>query len=510
MTDVTAAPLLHTELHSWHESHQAKLVDFEGWEMPVSYDAGTIAEHLATRRSAGLFDVSHMGRFRITGDRAVAHLEYVLTNDPRGLDVGQAHYTFIATEQGGAVDDAYLYRVGDDDYLLVVNAANRSKDWEWLNQHNKPGATMEDVSDDLAMVSLQGPLATTVLLEALGEIELPDHKRNRLISTDASGRRLIIARTGYTGEPIGFELFPHREDAVEMWERLVAAGAVPAGLGARDSLRLEAGFPLYGHELGEDRDGVEIPIFANSLAAWAVRAEASSPFIGQPDLARQREEFTLIKRHELSTPVSVRRLTRLVQPLAVFEGRKPLRAGNSVMLDGEPVGYVTSGTSVPYATFDGDGIDGAPTDEHGVRPIALALLRSDIHYRTDRRVVLQVADDRGRVSNAELAERNVWSAAPYARPYPGFEATDPARALEPDALPEAAARLGADSAANTRWRREECVNLIPSEQPTSEFVDRLCRADPAGRYNEHNHVKALGPNAGDVRYYQGTGFITEK
>jgi len=277
--------LRRTALFDWHRDNGATLVDFAGWEMPVQYETGVIAEHLATRRRTGLFDVAHMGRYLFTGPDALAHLSYVLTNDPRGLKVGEAHYTFIGNENGGAVDDSYLYRIGEGEYLLVVNASNREKDWDWIAGHNELGSEMTDVSDDLGMISVQGPTATDVLLSALGDIDLPENKRNQLCVTHAGGHRLIIARTGYTGEASAFEVFPEADFTVELWKRLVAAGGVPNGLGARDSLRLEAGLPLYGHELGEDIDGNDIPLFANSLATWGVRG-APDDFIGQADLAR--------------------------------------------------------------------------------------------------------------------------------------------------------------------------------------------------------------------------------
>lgn len=485
------------------------MVEFAGWEMPVRYGVGPIAEHLATRRRAGLFDIGHMGRFRIAGPNAVEHLSHVLTNDPRGLRVGEAHYTFIASETGGAIDDAYLYRVDEEEFLLVVNAANRVEDWDWLTRHNHHDSTLTDASDELGMIALQGPAATDILRGAFGDIELPDNKRNKLCGTHIDGWHVVVSRTGYTGETSAFELFAGQEHTVEVWERLIAAGATAAGLGARDSLRLEAGLPLHGHELGDDINGDEIPIFANALAAWAVRS-APEDFIGQVDLARQRTEYEALRRDELSTPVEDRRLTHLVRSVAVFDGRKPLRHGHRLLLDDEEVGYVTSGTSVPFAHFDGSDIGAAPTEEYGLRPIGLALIRSDIRYRTDAPIIFQVLDERGRETHAELVQKNVWPIAPYARPYPGFEPSEPGVVLEPHDPAATARKLRDDAAANTRWRREECINLIPSEQTTSAFVDGLCRADPAGRYNEHNRLNALGPNSDDVRYYQGTAFMMQK
>jgi aminomethyltransferase len=252
MAKNTTSELLKTVLHDWHVSHGAKMVEFGGWDMPVHYQPGIIKEHLETRRRTGLFDVSHMGRFRISGNTAESFLLKVLTNNARALQPGEAQYTFIANEDGGAVDDAYLYKLADDDFLLVVNAANRGKDWEWLRQHDRDdGMTMTNVSEELAMISLQGPDSAVILEQLVPKTDLPENKRNRLSTVRVTGQRVIAARTGYTGESVCFELFPPRAFAVELWESLVRLGAVPAGLGARESLRLEAGLPLYGRKTGK-------------------------------------------------------------------------------------------------------------------------------------------------------------------------------------------------------------------------------------------------------------------
>jgi aminomethyltransferase len=213
---------------------------------------------------------------------------------------------------------------------------------------------------------------------------------------------LVVARTGYTGESVCFELFVPTSAAVELWQRLVGAGARPVGLGARDSLRLEAGLPLYGHELGLDIDGDAIPIFANALARFGVRGSGQGVYIGGAALDRQRLEFEQIAKGTCSTPVEQRVLRRLVKPLAAFESRRPLRAGHRLFLDGDAVGYVTSGTSVPVAR------DGAKlADEPRMRPIGLALVRSDIRYSASPRVRFDVRDARGDVLVAELVERNL-------------------------------------------------------------------------------------------------------
>lgn len=510
MAQAEAIQLRHTVLHDWHVEARARMVEFGGWDMPVQYPTGIVQEHLSTRRAAGLFDVSHMGRFRISGAGAEALLMYALTNNAQALDPGLAQYTFIANETGGAVDDAYLYRLAKNDFLLVVNAENRDKDWNWLEGLKSGEVTFADESERLGMIALQGPEASHVLERIVDGSELPENKRNRLRAARIDGHEVIIARTGYTGEAICFEIFPERDFTVELWQKLVDAGAVPVGLGARDSLRLEAGLPLYGHELGLDPEGREIPIFANGLARFAVRPLGNQDYIGRAELEKQQDEYVHIMRRELDAPVERRLLTHIIQPIAVFEGRKPLRSGFKVYLDGAHAGYVTSGTSVPFSGFRGQGITAAPSDSHELRPIGLALLRSDILYVADRPVTLEVEDARGNRTTAELVERNLWPVTPYSRPYTGFRHVPEPPRTDLSGLTELARDLRRESAANNRWRRAECINLIPSEQPTSSFVDSLMTSDPAGRYNEHNRVKALGPAAPDVRYYKGTSFIMDK
>ena len=510
MAEGHADALAETVLHPWHVENGAKMVPFGGWDMPVQYAGGIIQEHLATRRNAGLFDVSHMGRYRIAGAAAESFLLRVLTNNAQALDAGHAHYTFIANEAGGALDDAYLYKLADADFLLVVNASNREKDWDWLVSHNDAGADLEDISEAVAMVSLQGPRSGEILGQVVDAADLPENKRNRLATARLDGHDLIVARTGYTGESVCFELFPEQDQAVALWQRLLELGAGPVGLGARDSLRLEAGLPLYGHELGSDPAGVEIPIFANAIANVGIRHSDEHDYIGKTALERQREELIHIRRGELESPVEDRLLKALVQPIALFDGRRPVRAEYTVRDGDTDIGWVTSGTVVPYSGFFGTGITASPSDDHNLRPIGLAMVRSDYRYRTDRPIVLDVVDGRGNVMEAELVERNLWPLAPYTRPYTGFRSPPEGERTAAEEVEARAAALADEAVANTRWRRRECINLIPSEQPTSAYVDTLCVADPAGRYNEHNRIKALGPGAPDVRYYKGTAFIMDK
>ena len=503
--------LSRTVLHDWHVSHGARMVDFAGWSMPVQYRTGIIAEHLATRRGAGLFDVSHMGRYRVTGPGAESFLLRTLTNNASGLDPWQAQYTFIANEAGGGVDDAYLYRLAREDFLLVVNAGNRATDWAWLGRYlPESGVRLVDESAEIGMLSLQGPTSSEVLAQLVDARDLPENKRNRISVVDFEGRSLIMARTGYTGESVCFELFPESDVAVRLWERLVEAGAVPVGLGARDSLRLEAGLPLFGHELGPGPDGRDIPLFANSLARFAVRTGGEHDFVGAAALRAQREEYELIRRGELRVPPSERLLTHLVQPVAVFDGRRPLRQGYRVRYRGEDAGWITSGTTVPCAVFEGEGIASAPGGEHTMRPIGLALLRSDLLPGSDEPLHVEVIDGRGNITTAEVVERNAWPLAPYVRPFGGFEAPSDRGRAPASRVGALAVQLAEDADANHRWRRTECINLIPSENCVSEFVERLCATDPAGRYNEHNQIRALGVNSDDVRYYMGTAFITQQ
>ena len=497
-----------TPLHAWHVEHGGKMVAFGGYDMPVQYPTGIIAEHMATRRGAGAFDVSHMGRLRVTGAGACGFLSRALTSNVAALEPGEAQYGFIATESGGAVDDAYLYMLADADYRLVVNAANRAKDRAWLDALLDDGTTLEDQSDAYAMISLQGPGAQAIMESMVDVSRLPENKRNRLSICSIDGHDVIVARTGYTGEPVCFELFPPADYAVDLWQRLADAGAAPVGLGARDSLRLEAGLPLYGHELGEGPNGQEIPVFANDLARFAVRS--GNGYVGHENIARQRDEFVRIKRGEYGNGWRPGLLTHIIQPLAVFQGRKPLRAGYRVHLDGEPVGWITSGTTVPYAPFDGDDITSMPSDDQAMRPIGLALMDSRIRYRADRQVVFEVEDDRGKRSEAELVERNLWSLAPFGRPHTGFEPWSAPGTVAADQVASRAAALKTAAEDNHRWRRTECLNLIPSEQCTSAYVDALCVSDPSGRYNEHKAMRALGVNARDVRYYKGTAWIMER
>lgn len=368
--------LLRTVLDDRHQKWGAVPVDFGGWRMPLHYRGGIVAEHLAIRSGAGLFDVSHMGRFALRGAGSLPFLRRLCTNDAAVLVPGAGQYTLIPNESGGALDDAYLYRRRDESYLLVVNAANRKRDWRHLQAvaADVSDLTLEDCTGSLAMLSLQGPRSESILRGLAEGGSLPDRK-NALDEIVIAGMPLPLSRTGYTGEPLGFECFPSAADAGRIWDRLLASGAAPAGLGARDTLRLEAALPLYGHELGQDPSGTEIPIFACVPARSAVRfSPERGDFPGREILAAQR---AALLRIQMGDDPSRTVLPRVVMPFAL-RGRGVARAGHRVFRDGREAGVVTSGTMVPYWRSENGGTTARFTGESALRAIGLMLVDSDL------------------------------------------------------------------------------------------------------------------------------------
>lgn len=502
-------PVRRTPLSAWHQSYGAHPVNFEGWEMPLNYKTGIVGEHLATRKFAGLFDISHMGRFIIRGAGSLPFLQYLLTNNAAVLRPGQAQYTTIAGENGGAVDDAYLYRLGEEKFLLVVNASNTAKDWAWLEEHRRrfPATSLEDYTERMAMASFQGPRSKAILekITAGGLLRLPEPGRNNLRKIEIEGAAVITARTGYTGDPIGFELFFPADRAVKVWEKILEAGreegAVPAGLGARDTLRLEAGLPLYGHEYGLDEEGQEIPILAVCPARVAVSfAAAKGNYIGREALLRQWQALKALEGE--APPPQGNPLPRQVFWLAILsEG--VARQHFPVYIGDRRVGSITSGTMVPYWKTSGQGISAHLGDEYGRRAIALAYLDAGLKECQRVRVL-----SRGKYLEGMIVRRHLSSEAPpYA--WPVFaEERQPVTFRRPaEALDSLASALVRKAAANTAWRQKQTVNLIPSEQTPSPLVKLLSIADPSGRYAEHRHFSYLGD--AHVYYYQGTNFIEQ-
>ncbi|MFP3869938.1 MAG: glycine cleavage system aminomethyltransferase GcvT [Syntrophobacteria bacterium] len=481
----------------------AKVVEFAGWEMPAYYRSGIVKEHLATRKGAGLFDVSHMGRFTVRGSGALKFLQHVLSNNAEALDVRVtgAQYTLVPTVTGGAVDDAYLYRFVEDEYLLVVNAANHQKDWEHLQEFLKDfeDAELADSTQNIAMLALQGPKSKDILGKIIQSGEPPEPVRNAVSTITIAGAKVKVARTGYTGEPVCFELFVSQENGPMLWNLILAHGATPVGLGARNTLRLEAGLPLYGHELGEDPEGKEIPIMGCPLAKFAVSfSPLKGDFLGRAALARQYEAFKRIIRRDHSL---IAELPRMIRPIAVA-GRGVAREGARVFKGDRHVGYVTSGTMVPMWSVDGEGLEAVQTHEHQLRSICLGYIDSDIIDYENVTI-----DIRGKPVSAVVVPHHLRSdAPPYARPIV-FDHHVPA-ANEPGG--DAATslhRLLEKTVENTVWRQRECINLIPSEMTISPMARLLSVMDPAFRYAEHKKSKAFYD--ADIFYYQGTDFIGE-
>ncbi|HWR62231.1 MAG TPA: glycine cleavage system aminomethyltransferase GcvT, partial [Clostridia bacterium] len=492
--------LKRTVLFDEHLKLKANMVDFGGWEMPVNYPAGIVEEHLYTRKKAGIFDVSHMGRFAVTGKEAVKFLQYVLTSNVLALDLKQAQYSMIPNENGGAIDDAYLYRFREEGYILVVNASNADKDWAHLTKEIKAfDAQIANKSDELAMIAIQGPDSKNILKKLSTDPYLTEPVKNSLNTIELAGKEVHIAKTGYTGEPLGFELFINAADAAGIWNILLENGAMAIGLGARDTLRLEAGLPLYGHELGLDPDGKEIPIFSVPLAKFAVSfSEAKGDYIGRKALLKQFEASQRIMQRDFS---DLAELPRVIKPIALLD-KGIARNGFKVFRNGVEIGYVTSGTMVPYFKTEGHGLDTVIKEEKGTRAIGLALISSDV--LVDDEVEVEI---RGNKAKAVIAPYHMkGDAPPFARPiiYGYTEAYAPDASADYKAK---AINLLRKSLGNHQWRQEECVNLIPSEQSHSRAVRLLSVMDPSFRYAEHKKVKSFYDY--DVFYYQGTKFIDE-
>ncbi len=319
------SPIKKSPLNSTHEARGARMIEFGGWRLPVQF-AGILEEHRAVRTRAGLFDISHMGQICASGPRAAAWLNGLLTNDIRHLKPGAGHYTLHLNEEGGVLDDMLCYRTGEDAFLLVVNAARTREVWHVLQDGTEPGVVLENQSDHWAGIALQGPSAQSILTALLGESsQIPT--RNHITALSLANGPVYLARTGYTGED-GFEWFCPVQYAAFWWERLLEAGhsseIAPCGLGARDTLRLEAGLPLNGNDLSPDKTPLEAGLHR------FVKLEKGC-FLGKPALERQ-----------LKAGVPTR-LSALV-----LEGKTPPpRPHYPVFYEGTAVGETCSGTHSP-------------------------------------------------------------------------------------------------------------------------------------------------------------------
>jgi aminomethyltransferase len=319
-----ALPLRRTALNSVHRALGAKMVDFGGWDMPVQY-SGILAEHMAVRKSVGVFDVSHMGEIEIRGPQAAQLTEFVTTNAVRKLQAGQAHYSGLLYEPGGFVDDILVHKVADDDFFLCVNASNQEKDFEHIRAHNRFDATVELTSDRYSQIAIQGPQARATL-QKLTPVDLSAIKYYWFTDGEVAGVPARIAHTGYTGED-GFEIYIPPGESERMWTLVLEAGAEfgikPCGLGARNTLRLEAKMVLYGHEIDASISPLEADL------AWIVKLDKGE-FVGREALLRQKE-------------------AGLRRKLTGFEmiGRPIARDGYEVQVNGVAAGWVTSGSPAP-------------------------------------------------------------------------------------------------------------------------------------------------------------------
>ena len=319
--------LLRTPLYERHVARGARMVPFAGWEMPVQYD-GVIPEHRAVRGDCGVFDVSHMGELEVEGPRAHELLQGLLSNDLDRVEPGHAQYTLVTNEHGGIVDDLIAYRLEPFRYLLIVNASNRETDYEWLKEREVPGSDVRDVSDEYALLAVQGP-------RSLERLELPSAPPFTFAEGEIEGVDCVVNRTGYTGE-VGVELLVPAEDAVALWDRVVERGATPCGLGARDTLRLEVCYPLHGNDISPETD----PISAGLGWACALAKE----FTGVDELRRVKEAGP--ERKLAAFVMEERAIPR--QGMSIEGGGEVTSGSHSPMLDrGIGMGYVPARMAAP-------------------------------------------------------------------------------------------------------------------------------------------------------------------
>ena len=350
---------LKTPLYDAHVAAGGKIVPFGGYLLPVQYTTGVIKEHMAVRTQAGLFDVSHMGEVMCEGADALKNLQMLLTNDFTNMVDGQARYSPMCNENGGTVDDLIVYKKKDDCYFIVVNASNKDKDYQWMLDHQSGDVTFTDISDSMGQIALQGPKAMEILRKVTSEESIPKKYYHAVFDAEVAGMKCIVSKTGYTGED-GVEIYIDSKQVEKMWNVLLEngkeEGLIPCGLGARDTLRMEASMPLYGHEMDDEITPLETGL------GFAVKM-AKEDFIGKKAIEEKGE------------------LTRKRVGLKVV-GRGIIREHEDVYVGEQMVGHTTSGTHCPFLGY----------------PIAMALL--DIAY-TEIGTQVEV-EVRGRKVTAEI------------------------------------------------------------------------------------------------------------
>ena len=317
-----------TPLYGCHQAAGGNIVPFAGYLLPMHYGTGIIAEHLAVRNQAGLFDVSHMGEVILSGPNAGACVDYLLCNDMTTLQVGRVRYSPMLNEQGGVVDDLIVYRLTEDSYMLVVNASNCAKDIAWIKAHLLDDVQFEDLSSNTAEIALQGPNSREILAKLVDPALVPTRYYSFTNNVCIAGVNCLVSRTGYTGE-YGYEFYLDNSGAVALWQALLEAGQplglIPCGLGARDTLRLEAGMPLYGHEMADDITPLEAGLdFAVKLDRQDFIGRKALLDVGQPTVQRVGLKVT---------------------------GRGIIREHAEVYSNGQCIGHTTSGTHAPFLGY---------------------------------------------------------------------------------------------------------------------------------------------------------------
>jgi aminomethyltransferase len=346
--------LLQTPLHGRHADLGARLVPFAGWEMPVQYE-GVIPEHRAVRTDSGVFDVSHMGELEVEGPRARELLQGLLSNDLDRIGPGQAQYTLLTNERGGIVDDLIVYELDPHRYLLIVNASNRQADYEWLKERELRGSDVRDVSEEYALLAVQGPRS----IERLG---LPDAPAFTFAPGEIGGVECMVNRTGYTGER-GVELLVEADDAVTLWDAVLERGAKPCGLGARDTLRLEVGYPLHGNDISPETDAISAGL------GWVCALDKE--FTGVEELRRVKADGP--KRRLTAFVMVDKAIPRQGMPVA--EGGEVTSGSLSPMLDvGIGMGYVEAPLAAP---------DSELTIDVRGRPRKARVVKKPIYKRDD-------------------------------------------------------------------------------------------------------------------------------
>ena len=348
-----------TPLYNCHIREEGKMVPFAGYMLPVQYKTGVIAEHMAVREAVGIFDVSHMGEIIIRGKDAFDNIQMLVTNDCSRMVDGQVKYSPMCNEEGGVIDDLLIYRINVEEYLIVVNAVNRQKDAEWMKGNLFGDVSLSDVSDDMALIAIQGPLSEDVLKKISNEEDLPRKYYTFVGYMDISGIDCMVSKTGYTGED-GYEIFCDNKDAVRLWNKLLEAGSeygiMACGLGCRDTLRLEAGMPLYGHEMDDTISPLEAGL------GFAVKMNKED-FIGKRGLMGRGAPS----------------ITRIGLKIT---GRGIARENCPVYFGDKEIGRTTSGTHSPYLGY----------------PIAMALVEKEYSSIASSLLV----DVRGRKIEAEI------------------------------------------------------------------------------------------------------------